>query len=391
MLAIIETHPIQYRSPVYQTLSTDIGIPMTVIYGSDFSISGYKDKEFGTQFAWDIDLLSGYSSQFLSNVKTGGAKSFDDVSSRGLAKLLREIKPKAVLITGYNHALYKSAFYHSWKLNIPILFRAETTDFAMKRNSIKSWLRGRTLSFLYSNCSKLLYIGNNSRRHFQRLGVEDEKLIFSPYCVDTRSFKLSKIDRQLLRSNTRHNLGIQENQKVLLFSGKLSYRKGVDLILPAIQKLPQEIQKQLVILFLGDGELRGELEKQARSSSYTKTHFLGFQNQTQLSKYYHCSDILILPSRYSETWGLVVNEALHHGLPCVVSRAVGCASDLIKSDITGYTFETDCLDSLTQMIKNSLDLCDRVDTLEKCQEQVSHYSVAKAAEGIAISYDFILK
>lgn len=61
MLAVIDTHPIQYRAPVYRTLSTEIGIPITVIYGSDFSVVGYQDKEFGAKFAWDTDLLSGLS------------------------------------------------------------------------------------------------------------------------------------------------------------------------------------------------------------------------------------------------------------------------------------------------------------------------------------------
>ncbi len=46
-LAVIETHPIQYHAPVYRHLQTSLGISVTAIYASDFSVAGYRDHEFG--------------------------------------------------------------------------------------------------------------------------------------------------------------------------------------------------------------------------------------------------------------------------------------------------------------------------------------------------------
>ena len=54
MLLVIETHPIQYHAPVWKYLNQTLGIPVTVIYGSDFSVVGYQDKEFGTSFALSL-------------------------------------------------------------------------------------------------------------------------------------------------------------------------------------------------------------------------------------------------------------------------------------------------------------------------------------------------
>ena len=65
---IIETHPIQYHAPVWQYLNQVLGIPVTVVYGSDFSVEGYRDKEFGISIAWDADLLEGYKSIFCPNL-----------------------------------------------------------------------------------------------------------------------------------------------------------------------------------------------------------------------------------------------------------------------------------------------------------------------------------
>ena len=56
--------------------------------------------------------------------------------------------------------------------------------------------------------------------------------------------------------------------------------------------------------------------------------FAGFLNQTEISQAYVAADCLVLASDHAETWGLVVNEALASGLPCLVSDACGCAEEL---------------------------------------------------------------
>ncbi|OYD99141.1 glycosyltransferase [Nostoc sp. 'Peltigera membranacea cyanobiont' 213] len=386
MLAIIDTHPIQYRAPVYRTLSELFGIPITVIYGSDFSIVGYKDQEFGVKFAWDIDLLSGYTSEFLSQVKTGGAQSFETVSAPGITAVLQKIQPKALLITGYNHPFYRAVLYEVWKAKYPIIFRGETTDHAQKRSPFKGVLRDSILYWMYRQFAKTLYIGQHSKDHFQRLGCSQEQLVFSPYCISTSFFQCSEDDRSQLRHVTRQSLGITDDQIVLLFSGKLSSRKRPDLLLQAVKQLPLEVRTQIVILFLGDGEMKSSLENLAQISPAVTVHFLGFQNQSQLSPYYHTADFLVLPSDYSETWGLVVNEALHHGLPAIVSQAVGCAPDLINPGVTGEVFATGSVESLTQAIERSRMLIGRPDIREQCRQKVSDYSVEKAAAGIVRAY-----
>jgi glycosyltransferase involved in cell wall biosynthesis len=131
--------------------------------------------------------------------------------------------------------------------------------------------------------------------------------------------------------------------------------------------------------------LQGALEQLAAGSPAIRARFTGFQNQTQLSPYYHAADLLALPSR-SETWGLVVNEALHHGVPCVVSEGVGCAPDLIEPGITGEIAATGSAESLAAAINRALALVGRPEIRERCCDKVSGYTVEKAAQGIAQAY-----
>jgi glycosyltransferase involved in cell wall biosynthesis len=128
------------------------------------------------------------------------------------------------------------------------------------------------------------------------------------------------------------------------------------------------------------------LKNLAQKSPRVTVFFQGFQNQTRLSQYYHAADLLILPSYESETWGLVVNEALHHGLPCVVSNSVGCAPDLIVTGVTGYSFETGSSLSLATGIRNGIELIGRDEVRLNCRRKVSGYGVKDAARGIANAY-----
>jgi glycosyltransferase involved in cell wall biosynthesis len=384
-LAVIETHPIQYNAPVYRELKSRHGIPVTAIYSSDFSVVGYLDKEFGASFRWDTDLLSGYRSCFLSSVAHGGARGLDAVSARGLRTALRETSPSAVLLTGHSPAFHRWAFFEARRLRCPLILRADSTDQARERGAFLKLIRDTSLQFMYGACSRLLCIGQLAYDHFRRLGVSEEKLVFSPRCVDTAAFDLTAEARVRLRTATREQIGIGDTDYVILFSGKLSEQKAPHLLLRAVRSLPPETRERITVVFLGSGELQGALEQLAAGSPAIRARFTGFQNQTQLSPYYHAADLLALPSR-SETWGLVVNEALHHGVPCVVSEGVGCAPDLIEPGITGEIAATGSAESLAAAINRALALVGRPEIRERCCDKVSGYTVEKAAQGIAQAY-----
>ena len=161
-LAVIETHPVQYHAPVYRELQKNWGIPVTAIYGSDFSVAGYRDSEFGATFAWDTDLLAGYTSQFLSRVATGGARTDAEVTTQGLHEALNEITPDAVMVLGYSPRFHREAFMATRRAGVPIIFRGETTDHARQRNALKTWARDQALRWFYRRCERLLYVGRRS-------------------------------------------------------------------------------------------------------------------------------------------------------------------------------------------------------------------------------------
>jgi glycosyltransferase involved in cell wall biosynthesis len=387
-LVILETHPIQYHAPVWRAVQRDHGIPVTVIYESDFSVAGYRDAGFNTSFAWDTDLLSGYESLFVERVDHGNAPDSGPgptVERRHdrLLAMLKRTKPNAVLLVGYSPRFYQQAIVAALRVRAPLLFRAETTDHLHHRGP-KLAIRDSLLRTLYRRCSSLLYIGTRSREHYRRLRVPDDRLTFSPYCVDDSTFQPSEAERSSLRDETRKVLDIEPDQHVVLFSGKLIPRKQPDLLLQALTLLQTSGDAHLVAVFLGDGPLSSQLKERV-SRSTLECRFVGFQNQGQLSPYFHCADVFVLPSA-GETWGLVVNEALLHGLPAVVSEAVGCAPDLITPGVTGSIFETSNADSLAQSIREAATWSRDPRVRGACRRTVAAYSVEAAAAGIANAY-----
>lgn len=383
-LAVIETHPVQYHAPVYRAVA-ERGVPVHAIYGSDFSVAGYLDKEFGKRFAWDTNLLDGYESTFLARVADGGAANFSEVTAVGIDAALDGIKPAALLLSGYSPAFYRVAAKAARRRRIPLFFRGEATDHARQRSWFKRNLRDAFLRSFYARCSRFLYIGERAKMHYRRLGVPDSKLIFSPYCVNEEVFSLDATSLSAKRAALRNELAIADDVTLILFSGKLIPVKAPEIILRAMQLLPEAVRSKTALAFLGDGELRASLETASQAIEGLRALFLGFQNQQKLTDYYAAADLLILSS-VSETWGLVVNEALLHGVPCVTSTQVGCAPDLVIEGETGASFPSGDANECAAAILRARELRRLPETKTKCRERVRRYGVDAAADGFVRAY-----
>jgi 1,2-diacylglycerol 3-alpha-glucosyltransferase len=145
-----------------------------------------------------------------------------------------------------------------------------------------------------------------------------------PGGVDVTSFANLKI-RDRLRK--KYNL---QGKFVLLWIGRLSYEKSLEVLIGAIAELSGK-QPRARLVLIGDGPARKELEFYARALEVEdKIIFLGERKYEELARqnYYALGDIFVTASTF-ETQGLTINEAMAAGLSIVGvrSRAV---PDLIK-------------------------------------------------------------
>jgi 1,2-diacylglycerol 3-alpha-glucosyltransferase len=125
------------------------------------------------------------------------------------------------------------------------------------------------------------------------------------------------------------------------------------------------------------------LEKAAAAISPGTIRFAGFAQRDQLATYYALAEMLILPT-HTDTWGLVVNEAMACGLPVILSRAAGCAADLVRENWNGLMVPPRDVPSLTLAMRSLADQPDLRATMgANSAQHISHYSPKEWSSGIA--------
>lgn len=384
-LAVIGTHPIQYQTPLWRSLANEPELDVHVYFGSDFSVRGYRDAGFGVMVNWDVPLTDGYPHTFLSRGgRLTGTDGFFALNAKNLTNHLRKFGPDAVLILAYSPLFFWEVVWIARSLGIPIFVRAETTDSARSRNAVKQFLRRRLLRLFYRQCAHFLAIGQNSRAHYLQLGIRDDQIGWSPYCIDSHLLERQATEYLPRRITLRREFGFTDEQIVFIYSGKLIPKKDPLTLSRALQSIPPREREQIGLIVLGDGKLRSEFEARCRTAIGNRAVFAGFVNQSQIGRYYAAADCLVLPSAWGETWGLVVNEALQMGLPAIVSDRVGCHPDLIVPGKTGFVFPTGDPEGLHSRMLDAEALLRRCRSgvAQDCRQRVSRYSLDEAVKGI---------
>jgi glycosyltransferase involved in cell wall biosynthesis len=330
MVYIFETHPVQYRAPLYREIQKMFPGRFKVVYATDCSVRGHMDREFKQVVSWDTPLLEGYPLEVLANEKGEPMTSWGSLTGRGVYRLLKKDRPEAVLLCQFFYQYSWAVFASAILLGIPVWIRQETQDQAFDHRGLKKLLRWSYYRFIYSFVREAFYIGDLNRRHLLRHGFGPQQLHPSPYCVDSPVLKMSREEKEKRRQEIRSRHGINPEDHVMGFFGKLIPKKDPMLLIEAWDAMPEAKRQGIRILFVGTGELEQQLRIHARER-HIPAIFAGFINQNEISDYYLATDILVLPSkRERETWGLVVNEALHAGCGVVVTDAVGSSVEFGK-------------------------------------------------------------
>src|ERR1700733_2920968 len=94
-LAYLVSHPIQYQAPLLRRIAQEPDIDLTVFFGSDFSVRGYKDEGFGVGVKWDVPLLDGYRHEFLPVLRDDANPGVMSPLNYGIFSRLRGSKDAA--------------------------------------------------------------------------------------------------------------------------------------------------------------------------------------------------------------------------------------------------------------------------------------------------------
>ena len=394
-LAIVVSHPVQYYAPWFRELAA-AGQTVRVFYLWDGGSSSEptQDPGFGRIVQWDLDLLSGYDHEFVPNVaRHPGTARPDGLDNPSLSSSLRAWRPDVVLAFGYGwKSLLRLAL--TWR-SCPLMLRGDTH--MIGSDPVRGWrpkLRQWLLPHLLRRYRGFASVGFAHARFLSRYGVVRQRIFHVPHCVDNGRWFAQTRAASLAPGSLRESLGIPLDHAVILFAGKFESKKRPDLLISAFALAARP---KTSLLLAGDGPLGPGLRDQAAGMEHV--HFLGFQNQQELPRAFAAADFLVLPSEGPhETWGLIVNEAMAAGLPCIVSDHVGCREDLVIEGVTGWSFPHGDTGALAEKLNLA---CDAV-TIKgpvlrnAVLEQIARYDYASATSALlaalaAVSPSFRVK
>ncbi len=348
-IAIISSHPIQYNAPLFAMLSKEENIDLRVFYtwGED-ALNAKYDPDFQKTIKWDIPLLEGYNYQFLENTsKEAGSHHFSGIVNPTLTQEIESWGADIVWVWGWSFNSHLKALRY-FKRKKELWFRGDSTLIDEPQGlTIKKILRRIFLRWIYSHVDKAFYVGTHNKEYYIRHGLKESQLVYAPHAIDNKRFE--DIDGELNEKALlwRRSLGIQDDQKVLLFAGKFEPKKNPKFIISEIEKLADI--RQFKVILVGNGPLEAEL----KSIANDRCIFLPFQNQKIMPLVYRMGDIFILPSTGpGETWGLAINEALASGIPVIASSKCGGAINLINkgSGVIIDIFKSNILDKAIKQI-----------------------------------------
>lgn len=148
------------------------------------------------------------------------------------------------------------------------------------------------------------------------------------------------------------------SKKRLVSVGRLSPEKGFsDLLI--LYKGIHEIYPNWKLDIIGDGKDRALLEDYIKSNNLSdcvKLH--GFRNKEYIDDILNDSSIYLMTS-YTESFGIVLIEAMSHGVPCIAFSSAEGASEIIESGYNGYLIKNRNFEAYTKKV------CDLIDSKEK--------------------------
>jgi D-inositol-3-phosphate glycosyltransferase len=378
------------------------------------------------KFGWDVDVFSRWDNKHKKQITNISKRSrvirlkggpVDHIPKTELIELLPEIFNNFLVFTNFENP-YDIFHGHYWdggqvgvqahlKFNKPLIqnfhslgiVRMETkkrfsrdsdeTDYFAKRLNVENEI--------IKNSSLIISLSQSEKESLNKLyGCPLEKIEVIPGGVSLKKWPL--IDKQ----KAREFLGLKQEDYVVLFVGRLEWRKGIGTLISAGQLLGPEVPN-LKIRIVG-GKIFGRNKNNADFKEYKRLMekvkeekmedtvvFLGRIDNRSLSSCYRASDVFVVPSYY-EPFGLVALEGMANKIPVVVSNVDGLAT-IIKNGENGLHFES----------RNALNLKEKILSLYKSPDLVTkltengykdvkeNYSWLKIVEKISNTYDNLIK
>lgn len=294
----------------------------------------------------------------------------------GLLRLILRIKqynvlnPHGVMISGYTAILLKRLFH------LPVVLHIHGGD--LNLYSTSSNLYKNIYNKTISESDKIIVNSNDIKSKVLNLtGVEKNKVkVVSPGISYNIFFPMA--DDKII--NQKDSYHIDPNKVVLLFAGNAIKRKGLDILITALESLTKEQLSKITLIICSEGpEIINARDRLNQIPNLKQsTLFIKKVQQYELNILYNIATLFIFPSR-EEPLGLVGLEALACGTP-VVGSNVGGIPEYVNNE-NGYLFDPNNPKELSKIIGSITDDPEIIKSLIKnLDNRRSHHDISISAK-----------
>jgi 1,2-diacylglycerol 3-alpha-glucosyltransferase len=357
-----------YRIPLFNALAQHADVDLHVIFLAETDPSLRQWQIYKEEIQFSHQILPSWRKRI---------GKYNALLNRGVGRAFEKAAPDVILCGGYSYIASWQALGWARGHKIPLLLWSESN--LRDQRSGHALVEFLKTGFL-RKCSGFVVPGRSAREYLLAHKVSEDAIFTAPNAVDNDLFASAAAAARHDAAAWRREFDLPE--RYFLFAGRLVREKGVFELLSAYAKLEESMRQQVGLVFVGDGSSQRRLQEQASSISPGVIRFVGFAQREQLATYYALAEMLVLPT-YTDTWGLVVNEAMACGLPVILSRAAGCAEDLVRENWNGLLVTPKDVSSLAlamRSIANQPDL--RATMSANSVQHISRYSPKEWSLGI---------
>ena len=229
--------------------------------------------------------------------------------------------------------------------------------------------------------TEVIVNSNYMKCELQRLfGLPFEKINVVPNGLNLTNFNGIEKDYDFRRQFAA------DNEKIIMFAGRLVYEKGVQHLIAAMPKILSKYHDAKLVI-AGKGGMIDELKNQVNYLGIqNQVYFTGYLDSKQITKMYKCADVAVFPSTY-EPFGIVTLEAMLAGIPVVVSD-IGGLNEIVDHGINGMKSYAGNSNSIADSILALLfdqRLCSSVVKNAK-QKVKNEYNWVKIAQDTHFTY-----
>jgi glycosyltransferase involved in cell wall biosynthesis len=367
-VAVIINMIAPYQVPVFERLAGRPDVDLLVLYETE--VESNRQWRPPLELPYEHVVLDSWSLDLAWLAVGSGTKLVSDIyvhiPKHPLAALTR-FKPDAVVASGgtiwaspANIVALARRNRHGWAF-VPRWETHSRRKPTLPRRVADPWVRR-----FFRLGDAWLAVGSRSARDLIRMGVDPKRIFIWPMVALPSG-----------GDYPRPRAGEQRRPTRYLFVGQLIERKGIPELLAAFSQIEGG-----ELWLIGDGPLRSEIQAAMRSDPRIRWH--GHLDWEATSELYRSADIVVLPSRY-ETWGLVVNEALAHGLPIITTTEVGAVDDLIVRDVNGVVIPPRDVEALARAMCSVAEWSPRrlAAGVETSDRALAGWTFERAADSIA--------